>query len=154
MRCYSEWRTIPDKQRKIYLARLGFESATFGLLVRCSTNWATGQVGSWSSNRTSKPNKKKWTAWTHLELHLIIILHPSSLSHNNHLNLWSLYFSYSKLLFLLSRAYCKPKWNSDYNIFRYVNINLVGNNFLPVTLPRQFNVYVAIFLGNQPGLVI
>ena len=26
MRCFSEWRTIPDKQRKIYLARLGFES--------------------------------------------------------------------------------------------------------------------------------
>ena len=23
MRCFSEWRTIPDKQRKIYLARLG-----------------------------------------------------------------------------------------------------------------------------------
>ena len=50
MRCFSEWRTIPDKQRKIYLARLGFEPTTFGLLVRCSTNWATGQVGSWSSN--------------------------------------------------------------------------------------------------------
>ena len=50
MRCFSEWRTIPDKQEKIYLARLGFEPATFGLLVRCSTNWATGQVGSWSSN--------------------------------------------------------------------------------------------------------
>ena len=50
MRCFSEWRTIPDKQRKISLARLGFEPATFGLLVRCSTNWATGQVGSWSSN--------------------------------------------------------------------------------------------------------
>ena len=46
MRCFSEWRTIPDKQEKIYLARLGFEPATFGLLVRCSTNWATGQVGS------------------------------------------------------------------------------------------------------------
>ena len=30
MRCFSEWRTIPDKQRKIYLARLGFEPATFG----------------------------------------------------------------------------------------------------------------------------
>ena len=30
MRCFFEWRTIPDKQRKIYLARLGFESATFG----------------------------------------------------------------------------------------------------------------------------
>ena len=50
MRCFSEWRTIPDKQKKIYLTRLGFEPATFGLLVRCSTNWATGQVGSWSSN--------------------------------------------------------------------------------------------------------
>ena len=35
MRCLSERRTIPDKQRKIYLARLGFEPATFGLLVRC-----------------------------------------------------------------------------------------------------------------------
>ena len=44
MRCFSEWRTILDKQRKIYLARLGFEPATFGLLVRCSANWATGQV--------------------------------------------------------------------------------------------------------------
>ena len=30
MRCFSEWRTIPDNQRKIYLARLGFEPATFG----------------------------------------------------------------------------------------------------------------------------
>ena len=38
MRCYSGLRTIPDKQRKIYMARLGFEPATFGLLVRCSTN--------------------------------------------------------------------------------------------------------------------
>ena len=28
MRCYSEWRTIPDKQRKIYLAMLGFKPAT------------------------------------------------------------------------------------------------------------------------------
>ena len=26
MRCFPERRTIPDKQRKIYLARLGFES--------------------------------------------------------------------------------------------------------------------------------
>ena len=57
MRCFSEWRTIPDKQRKIYLARLGFEPATFGLLVRCSTNWATGQVGSWSSNDGT------WAIW-------------------------------------------------------------------------------------------
>ena len=57
MRCFSEWRTIPDKQRKIYLARMGFEPATFGLLVRCSTNWATGQVGSWSSNDGT------WAIW-------------------------------------------------------------------------------------------
>ena len=57
MRCFSKWRTIPDKQRKIYLARLGFEPATFGLLVRCSTNWATGQVGSWSSNDGT------WAIW-------------------------------------------------------------------------------------------
>ena len=42
---------------KIYLARLGFEPATFGLLVRCSTNWATGQVGSWS------PNDRTWAIW-------------------------------------------------------------------------------------------
>ena len=57
LRCYSKWRTIPDKQRKIYLARLGFEPATFGLLVRRSTNWATGQVGSWSSNYGT------WAIW-------------------------------------------------------------------------------------------
>ena len=57
MRCYSEWQTIPDKQRKIYLAQLGFEPTTFGLLVRCSTNWAIGQVGSWLSNDGT------WAIW-------------------------------------------------------------------------------------------
>ena len=35
---------------KNLLGQAGIRTATFGLLVRCSTNWATGQVGSWSSN--------------------------------------------------------------------------------------------------------
>ena len=42
-RCLSEWRTIPDKQRKIHLARLGFEPATFGftspMLYRTTIIW-------------------------------------------------------------------------------------------------------------------
>ena len=34
---------------KNLLGPAGIRTATFGLLVRCSTNLATGQVGSWSS---------------------------------------------------------------------------------------------------------
>ena len=44
------WVTNHTGQVEKTLAWLGFELATFGLPVRCSTTWATGQVGSWSSN--------------------------------------------------------------------------------------------------------
>ena len=42
---------------KNLLGPAGIRTATFGLLVRCSTNWATGQVGSWS------PNDRTWAIW-------------------------------------------------------------------------------------------
>ena len=118
--------------KKNLLGRLGFEPATFGLLVRRSTNWATGQVGSWSSNDgilglfdisngwnctnfyvgniewlaalKCRANGLSTSLFHHFclivrygsEKHHIIILHPSSLSHNNHLNLnvWRLLSRY------------------------------------------------------------
>ena len=35
---------------KILLGPAGIRTRDLRLLVRCSANWATGQVGSWSSN--------------------------------------------------------------------------------------------------------
>ena len=63
MRCFSEWRTIPDKQRKIYLTRLGFEPATFGLLESVS-KYQIAQVPSFDDQLPTWPVAQLVEHWT------------------------------------------------------------------------------------------
>ena len=47
----------PGQSEKNVLGPAGIRTRDLRLLVRCSTNWATGQFGSWS------PNDGTWAIW-------------------------------------------------------------------------------------------